>query len=197
MFIYEDSLPERARRKALRLADHDYAAPGPYFVTICTQKKECVLASVEGGRVRLTPTGRVAQGAWLALPSRYPSLVLHEFVTMPNHIHGLLAFVGAGLAPPGVSTSAESAARHCGRPTLPDIICAFKSISTRSVNELLRAGGKLLWQRGYYEHIVRDAEDMKNVQRYILENPWKWKLDSEYPGASVTGRPLNVRVPDS
>ena len=117
-------------------------------------------------------------------------------MVLPNHVHGVLAFVGAGLAPPGVRACTKSAAEQQPKLTLADVICAFKSISARRANALLGKDGRL-WQRGYYEHIVRDAEDMKNVQRYILENPWKWKLDSEYSGASVTGRPLNVRVASS
>jgi putative transposase len=95
---------------------------------------------------------------------------------MPNHIHGIL-FVGAGLASPVLNTSAESA--PAPKVSLSAIVGAFKSISTINTNRLSQSPGDLLWQRSYYEHIIRDAEDMKNVQRYILENPMRWELDPE------------------
>jgi putative transposase len=95
---------------------------------------------------------------------------------MPNHIHAIL-FVGAGLAPPGVNTSTASSV--ASKVSLSAIVGAFKSISTINTNRLSQSPGELLWQRRYYEHIIRDAEDMKKVQRYILENPMRWELDPE------------------
>ena len=155
-------------RKQLRLRGYDYAFPGVYFVTICSAGKRPVFASTSGESIVLSLAGEIVRSEWIALPERFARLVLDEFVIMPNHLHGVLAFVGhAGGASPS--------------PTLFDVIGAFKSISTIKVNRLLRRSGVALWQRSYYEHIVRTGEDLRKIQRYILENPLMWSLDPENP----------------
>ena len=155
-------------RKQLRLHGYDYAFPGAYFVTICSAGKRPVLGSVSGKRIVLSPAGEIVRSEWIALAERFPRTLLDEFVIMPNHFHGVLAFVGAA---GGASPS----------PTLFEVIGAFKSISTIKVNRLLRRRGVALWQRSYYEHIVRTGEDLKKIQRYIYENPLMWSLDPENP----------------
>ena len=168
---------EAARRKRMRmrmrLPGCDYSREGPYFVTICTYAKKCTLGAVMGDVVTLTHVGMAVRETWLGLPRRFSTVVLDEFIVMPNHVHGVFALVGAGFAPPGVGTETLSAMRQGRRPSLSDVICAFKSLSTRMAR--LKVHGEL-WQRGYYEHIVRDGEDMANVQRYIVENPLRWGL---------------------
>jgi REP-associated tyrosine transposase len=156
-------------RKTLRLPNHDYSHAGPYFVTICTQNKVCSLGTVQGEHVDLSPTGKVVRESWYSLPERFPRIVLDEFIIMPNHLHAILSFVGEGLAPPSSGCS------------LPSVIGAFKSISTIRINRLLKRANQPLWQRSYYDHIIRNGDDMKNAQRYILENPLMWSLDPEYP----------------
>jgi len=167
---------EPPRRKQLRLRGYDYAFPSVYFVTICSAGKRPVFGSISGESIVLSPAGEIVRSEWIALPERFARLVLDEFVIMPNHLHGVLAFVGhAGGASPGSMGGASPS------PTLFDVIGAFKSISTIKVNRLLRRSGVALWQRSYYEHIVRTGEDLRKVQRYILENPLMWSLDPENP----------------
>jgi putative transposase len=188
--MYPDlSFLETPRRKVLRIANCDYSRTGPYFVTICTGGRRCTLGSIDSsGGIHLTAAGRIVQQEWRALTSRFPGLLLDEFVIMPNHLHAVLAFVGAGLAPPGVGTRTSLSAGCNRQPALPDVLCAFKSISTRVVNQDAGTPGKL-WQRGYYEHIIRNSEDMKIVQRYILENPGRWALDTENPNCEINPKP--------
>jgi REP-associated tyrosine transposase len=171
-------MPDHPTRKPLRLVNHDYSQAGPYFVTICTQNKSNTLGTVCGEQVDLSPAGQLAREVWYALPERFPQLVFDEFIMMPNHLHAILAFVGAGLAPPAVGNAKNDRANSC---SLPSIIGAFKSISTIKINRLLRRRGQPFWQRSYYEHIIRNGDDMKNAQRYILENPSKWSSDPEHP----------------
>jgi len=202
------------RRKSLRLRDHDYAAPGGYFVTICTQGKRCVFGRIEAGKMQLNPAGQAVQQAWLGLPQRFPSLYLDTFVVMPNHMHGVLVFVGAGLAPPAAASpitivgakmllfanskdsapagvlAATSAGGASPAPTgrsfaLRDVVRAFKSISTIAVNRAQRRRGVQLWQRNYYEHIVRNGDDLDNIRRYVFDNPLRWDLDPENPAQPV------------
>ena len=156
------------QRRQLRLHGCDYAFPGVYFVTICSAGKRPVFGSIRGERIVLSPAGEIVRSEWIALVERFSRLVLDEFVIMPNHLHGVLAFVGhAGGASPS--------------PTLFEVIGTFKSISTIKVNKLLGRRGVPLWQRSYYEHIVRTGEDLRKIQGYILENPLMWSLDPENP----------------
>jgi len=155
-------------RKRLRLRGCDYAFPGVYFVTICSAGRSPIFGSINGKNIVLSAAGAIVRAEWRALPERFSRLVLDEFVIMPNHLHGVLAFVGdAGGASPS--------------PTLSEVIGAFKSISTIKVNRLLRRHGAPLWQRSYYEHIVRAGDDLGKIQRYISENPLMWSLDPENP----------------
>jgi putative transposase len=186
-----DSAQELPRRKPIRLQGYDYSQSGAYFVTICVHGKRCLLSSVAGKFVELTPAGEIVRNAWNALPERFPRVVLDEFVIMPNHLHGILALVGEGLAPPGVSAGKVSNAKatlahpssfaEARNDSLAEVIDAFKSISTIKVNRLLHRNGIPLWQRSYYEHIVRKGEDLRKIQQYIMENPLNWALDKGNP----------------
>ena len=144
-------------------------------MTICARNKECLFGSVSIGNVALSQIGEIVRETWLGLPRRFTRIELLEFVVMPNHMHGLLGFVGAGLAPPGVSTSGMTVAESDQRPSLSDVICAFKSLSMLETQRRLGRRGPSFWQRGYYEHVVRDGEDLRRVERYILENPARWE----------------------
>jgi putative transposase len=188
MSLFPYPTPDPPARKLLRLQNHGYSHPGPYFITICTHQKKCTLGYASGAAIQPTKAGQIARATWQSLPERFRGLVLDAFVVMPNHVHGVLALVGAGLAPPGVNTTTMPTAEHSGEYSLPDVIGAFKSISTIQVNRFLSRRGWPLWHRSYYEHIIRDGEDMKNVQRYILENPWNWSLDPENPEATKRDR---------
>lgn len=156
----------------MRLPGCDYSREGAYFVTICTYAKKCILGAVTGDVVTLTDVGMAVREAWLGLPGRFSTVVLDEFIVMPNHVHGVLVLVGAGFVTPRVRTETMSATQQDRRASVSDVICAFKSISTRMAR--LKGHDGVLWQRGFYEHIVRDGEDMGNVQRYISENSLRW-----------------------
>src|SRR6266849_2513281 len=171
-------------RKQLRLRGYDYAFPGVYFVTICSAGKRPVFGSIRGESIVLSRAGEIVRCEWVALAERFAGLVLDEFVIMPNHLHGVLAFVGqAGGASRGTTggSSLDPKGGASPSPTLFEVIGAFKSISTIKVNKLLGRRGVQLWQRSYYEHIVRTGEDLMKIQRYISENPLMWSLDPENP----------------
>ncbi len=156
-------------------------------MTICVREKKCLLGSVTNEKVSLSDVGRVVRETWLRLPDRFAGIELHAFVVMPNHVHGLLAIVEAGLAPPGVRTITDAAAGFGAKRGLGDIVCAFKSLSVRAVQRQMGMSGASLWQRGYYEHVVRDGEDMKNIRRYILENPFRWEAKVRVEGRRSLG----------
>jgi REP element-mobilizing transposase RayT len=169
-----------SRRRSIRLKGYDYATPGAYFVTICTYRRELLLGHVEDGVVRLNGSGCLVQAAWEDLPNHYSNILLDAFVVMPNHIHGVLVLkdegassdrrrVGAGFKP--AST----------RRALPEMVRGFKTHSARRVNDLLRTRGRPVWQRGYYEHVIRDDASLNRIREYILHNPESWAIDRENP----------------
>jgi REP element-mobilizing transposase RayT len=187
--------PKIHHRRSIRLKLYDYSARGWYFVTICVQEKEHLLAEVGDGGMRLNEAGQIVQRAWQILPARFPGISLDDHVVMPNHFHGIVQFVGAVLAPPGNEVGAVLApprrhgtASHQGAassaPTLGAVVRAFKSLSAIAVNALLSRQGRPLWQRNYYEHIIRDERELWMIREYIRTNPQRWGFDRENPAAA-------------
>jgi putative transposase len=138
------------------LKDYDYSERGPYFVTICVKNRECLFGEIMASRMRLNESGELIQRIWDELPNRYTNLDLDACILMPNHIHGIIvltdnAAVGAPLAAPFPGRASPA-------PTLGGIVRTFKSISTILLNRLLSRTGRPLWQRNYYEHIIRNEK---------------------------------------
>ena len=174
----------RPRRRSIRLPGYDYGQPGAYFVTICTHRRLCLLGEVVDGRVVFAAAGGLIRRVWHHLPGRFRGVRLDAFIVMPNHVHGLLFLpgsVGAGLAPPHDSAARGEPGAASRAPTLADVVRAFKSISAVRVNRALRRTGLPLWQRDYYEHVVRDQDELARLRQYIAENPLKWDEDVDNP----------------
>ena len=195
---------ERPHRRRLRLKGYDYAQDGAYYVTICAQHRLCLFGDIVDGKIRLNTAGSAVQAVWNELPRRFARLELDAFVVMPNHVHGIAAFVGAGLALPGDEGVARKGAASStptrghaeygtagGAPALGDVVRAFKSLSAIRVNRLLTRSGPL-WQRNYYEHVIRDEDELKRIREYIANNPMQWELDRENPGYRDTGPGLKT-----
>jgi REP element-mobilizing transposase RayT len=176
-------------RRSIRLRDYDYAQGGAYFVTVCVQGRELLLGAVEDGTMVPNEAGKMIENVWYELPGRCPNVRLDEFVIMPNHVHGIIWIVGAGLALPGTKPRAVGAGLALPKgqgaassaPTLGDIVRVFKSISAIAVNRLLDRTGSPLWQRNYYERIVRDEDELAGIRTYIRDNPGRWGEDAENP----------------
>jgi putative transposase len=179
------------RRKSIRLKNFDYSTSGLYFVTICTHNKVSLFGAVRGARVELSRAGRVVQETWNALPSRFPSVGLDEFVIMPNHVHGILVFNRAP-NPEGAASRAPTNSK----PDLGQVICAFKSLSAIAVKSFLKRSGKPVWQRNYFEHIIGRGENLDAIRRYILENPLQWSFDLENPASRKGHSPTNLALLD-
>jgi len=161
-------------RRSMRLNGYDYAQAGAYFITICIQNRLGLFGDIVDGEMRLNDAGRMVQSVWEALPERFSGFESDAFVVMPNHVHGIVTFVGAGQALPEENGAASSA------PTLGDVVRAFKSLSAIRVNRLLRRFGPL-WQRNYYEHVIRNERELEKIREYMATNPLKWALDRENP----------------
>ena len=175
--------------KSLRMPYRDYAAAGIYFVTICTCDRRSTLAKIEEGKLNLTLTGEIARECWLAIPAHHPSVTLHAFVVMPNHVHGLLQLTPIS----GVPSKLDTARRELGPDSVPPwslsaVVRSFKSTVTRLTRARLGVNGDI-WERNYFERVVRDGKEFDDATRYIVENPLKWELDKENPSVAKTLRP--------
>ena len=162
----------KLERKNLRLKNYDYSSAGAYFVTICTHNRQQILSRIVGrglapAEVEYTAYGKEAERQLLLLEERYPFLIIESYVIMPDHIHMMLAFE-------------EKTAGASPRPTLYDVVCAYKSLATRECKKIRPV--EKLFQTSFYEHIIRDQEDYNEKARYIEENPLRWMLKNAEVG---------------
>jgi REP-associated tyrosine transposase len=169
------------RRRPLRLAGFDYSQPANYFVTICAQGHNCIFGYVSGTEMRLNSAGMAVQEAWFGLPSRFPSVALRELVVMPNHLHAIVGLTWPMQPSKAGAASGAPTEKNCAPsyPALGDVIRAFKSISAIEINRILGHRGEPVWQRNYYEHIIRNLDEYERIRKYILENPGHWHDDPE------------------
>ena len=164
----ESKLP---KRKHPRLKCYDYGSLGAYYITICTYNRRCILSKVVAGRgltpaeIQYTEYGKIAEEQLLLLQKRYPCLEIDKYVIMPNHIHAvlILSHQTAGVNP---------------RPTISDIVCAYKSLTTKACRKLCPQ--EEVFQTSFYEHVIRGRADYEEVARYSYENPMRWHLDKLY-----------------
>lgn len=190
---------DKHHRRSIRLRGYDYSQAGAYFVTICVQNRACLFGDIADGAIRLNDAGQLIQTRWDELPSHYPGVETDEFEVMPNHVHGIIVLtdrvVGAqfiatqfiaphiGGAIPGKTTPGASKGAMNRAPTLGVVVRGFKARVTAAVNGLRGTTGVPVWQRNYYEHIIRNDESLDQIRRYIVDNPMRWALDRENPSA--------------
>jgi REP element-mobilizing transposase RayT len=165
-------------RRSIRLAEYDYRQPGAYFITVCTHGRAARFGSLANGRMHLNDAGQVLHAIWQTLPEHYPGIALDAFVVMPDHIHGIIVIndpVRALLAAPAITSHANTHDDHglgaaSSAPTLGQMMRRFKSESAIAVNRGTTPGHPL-WQRNYWERILRDERECAAVRAYIRTNP--------------------------
>jgi len=182
--------PHQRGRRSIRLQGYDYTTAGAYFVTICVQNRVCLLGEIVDGGMRLSPIGEIISQVWQRLPHYFPYSALDTFVVMPNHIHGIVvllnrrgkAFEGKVEQQRALVFANALPLQHGSVPrSLAAIIQNFKSVSARQVNQIRGRQSEPLWQRNYYEHIVRNESELARIRDYIVQNPLQWELDRENP----------------
>jgi putative transposase len=164
-------------RRSIRLGGYDYSYPGAYFVTVCATRRGLVFGWISDGRVVENANASIVRDCWLDLPNHYPHVSLDTFVVMPDHIHGIIVLretdgaggARAGLkpAPTGGGGSADVGVRH----GLPEIVRALKTYSARRINATRGTPGASIWQRGYYERIVRNERELKPHPKIHNQQP--------------------------
>jgi REP element-mobilizing transposase RayT len=176
--------PTLHRRRSIRLQGYDYSQAGAYFVTLCTQNRECLFGSIVDGEMQLNDVGRAVVHEWANTAKIRNDIELDEWVVMPNHFHGILMITDGGGTGFGTGTAHRTpTVEQFGRPvsgSLPTIVRAFKSAVTKRTNELRQSPGATLWQRNYWEHTIRNEIELNHLREYIRNNPAQWELDRLY-----------------
>ena len=185
-------------RKQIRLTGYDYSLPGYYFVTVCTQERKNILGKIVNEEMKLNKYGEIVKNEWLKTPQIRKYIDLDEFQIMPNHLHAIIVInnsVGAYCHTPAAAYCHTPANRKqttntglCNKPLqkpwyqspsigLGAIIRGFKSATAKQINQLRNTPQQPVWQRGFYEHIIRNEEELAKIQEYINLNPLMWLKD--------------------
>lgn len=155
---------ELPRRKTNRLGHYNYSQNGAYFITICTQDRRKILSDIVGDGFPVPKScGKIAEEMIRQIPVKYPTVFVDQYVIMPDHIHMLLridCFDGTGNP----------------SPTLGNIIGWYKYQVTKQINLQYGQQGEQIFQRSYYDHVIRNQQDYDEIWKYIENNPRKWLL---------------------
>ncbi len=174
--------PQKHHRRSIRLKGYDYSQAGAYFITIVTQDRTCLFGAVVDGEMRLNEFGEIVAWTWRDLPNHVLNMELDAFVVMPNHVHGIIVITDASANPVGAGAEPAPTERApTKRYALPEIMRQFKTFSARRINEQHGTPGLPVWQRNYYEHIIRNDYELNRIREYIVNNPLQWALDRENP----------------
>ena len=181
-------------RRSLRLKGWDYSSPHYYFITICTKDRQCLLGEITNGIITLNAGGEMLNEEWRNIPSRFDFLELDEYIIMPNHVHVILHIIcrGEPCVRPGPAIHPEDQRNYKVPPkgtesrSLGRVIQAYKSKTTcRYIQQMKNLHWpefqKRLWQRNFFEHIVRSERELWQIRQYIFGNPANWSNDHENP----------------
>jgi len=186
-------------RKTIRLKGYDYSQSGFYYVTVYTQNRECLLGEIIDRKMVLNEIGEIVDKWWLEIPKRFNGIKLDKYQLMPNHIHGIIIINNRDNGRENRDNGRENRA-----PTLGKIIAYFKYQSTKQINQYLVGAGiippsgiipssgvtssesiipnnKKIFQRNYYEHIIRNENELNAIRQYIIDNPKNWAKDENNP----------------
>ena len=190
--------PQIHHRRSIRLKGYDYAQVGLYFITICTKNREFLFGNIANGEMMLNDAGKIANECWLEIPNHFPNVFLHEFVVMPNHIHGIVELISVGAEnfptnirnfPPNITNGGNDVRANDGNDVRANNDSPLRSPS-KTIGSVVR-GYKIgvtkwmrlntnvydVWQRNYWEHIIRNENDYHRIAEYIINNPKQWDND--------------------
>ena len=180
--------PQKHHRHSIRLSNYDYTQPGGYFITIVTYRRDCLFGEIIDQEMRFNEFGKIADECWRAIPDHFPHVELGVHVIMPNHVHGIIVInqihsmensssnIGARHVSPLPQPSGPHGSK---RGSIGAIVGSFKSAVTRHIGREQNTTN--IWQRNYYEHVIRNHEEWDRIHRYIESNPSLWAEDAENP----------------
>jgi putative transposase len=191
--------PTKHHRQSMRLQGFDYSSAGAYFITLCTQNRVCLFGDIVDGAMVLNAAGQMIDAWWITLNQKFPGIQTDESVVMPNHFHGIVVInpPPVGAAPcvcpdPGIEDATDRELLHGGDEgepmcsPLPRVMQWFKTMTTNHYIRGVKENGwmpfeKRVWQRNYYDHIIRSEADLIRIQTYIRNNPASWHGDQLHP----------------
>jgi putative transposase len=174
--------PQRHHRRSIRLQGYDYAQEGAYYVTIVTWRRDFLFGEIVNKEMMLSERGQIADACWREIPNHFPHVELGAYVVMPNHMHGIIIITNDRRGAIYRAPTDDANIERFGKPvkgSLPTIIRTYKAAVTRLIGRELNETG--IWQRNYYEHIIRNEQDLQNKTDYIESNPLLWDEDDENP----------------
>jgi putative transposase len=172
--------PQKHHRRSIRLKNYDYASSGAYFVTIVTHGRQCLFGQIVDGAMRLNEWGAIAERCWMEIPQHYPYVILDAFVIMPNHVHGIIILndnVWANIVWANDYSPIRNDRPRGTSQTIGSIVRGFKIGVTKWFRQHTDIYN--VWQRNYYEHIIRNDMELQRIRQYIVNNPIHWKNDEK------------------
>ncbi|MDP8212340.1 MAG: transposase [Candidatus Zapsychrus exili] len=168
------SIYSKSNRQSIRLKHYDYSAEGCYFITICTKNGKNMFGKIVGAglasaqnNIKLSIIGKIVNEQWNNIINYQKNIELDQHIIMPNHIHGIIIINKRAEASPA--------------PTLSKMICSFKSKCTNEYMFHIKQNNLnvscKLWQRSFYDHIIRNEESLHKIREYIINNPVNWDKD--------------------
>ena len=175
--------PKVHHRQSIRLRGYDYSQPGAYFITLCTQNRECNLGEIMNGEMKFTVRGFIIDEFWSKIPDHFPNVELDEFIVMPNHVHGIIVINDELLGKKNIKeTNTEGGETPpLRKTTLGQVIAYYKYQTTKIINQVDNTPGLRVWQRNYYERIIRNHKILELARQYIFQNPFRWDKDPNHP----------------
>lgn len=181
---------QKHHRKSIRLKDYDYAQEGWYFITIIVQNRECLFGKINNGKVELNQIGSIIQYHWKKIVQHFPHIELDEYIVMPNHIHGIVHIVRVMHSEHNnkkvykeldMNASPLQSWPAGTKPgSLSAIMQNYKAVTSRKINRIRKIQGMRLWQRNFWEHIIRNEDTLNRIREYIKQNPAEWIEDKLY-----------------
>lgn len=176
--------PVARHRRSIRLQGYDYTSAGVYFITIVTQDRKCLFGDVVNGQFRSNDWGQIVQDEWDRSALVRREIELDAFITMPNHVHAIIVIPDAMGRATGRSPLQSGPAKR----SLGAFVGGFKSAVTKRIKALRDSLDTPIWQRNYFEHIIRNEESLNRIRQYIFDNPVRWEFDRENPFAATPER---------
>lgn len=182
--------PEKHHRRSIRLRGYDYSQAGYYFVTICCYQRQRLFGDIVNGAMQLNEYGEIVKQEWLRSAVIRTNIELDEFIVMPNHFHGIIIIdKNLSITPQIARANSRSPLRQSNKPIMPlmkpkslsSLMAGFKSSVTKQINTIRYTPGSKIWQRNYYEHIIRNEKALNNIRQYIINNPLSWDNDQLHP----------------
>ena len=172
--------PNKHQRRSIRLKGFDYSQEGWYYVTMVTYHRKHLFGEIIDGRMVLSEMGKIVDNEWLRTEKIRPNISMDKYIIMPNHFHGIIHIEEASNQSNDTSRRVPTMEQF-GKPvsgSIPTIVRGFKGKVTKRINILRQTLGLKVWQRNYYEHVIRNEADLERIRKYIIDNPSKWPVNN-------------------